>query len=147
MPSADPAVTDFEYADGSYFTPSAKCFVLRVPAAIRSTEKLFDEFASAGCFPDYFGGNWNALLDCLRDLSWIEEREVVLLHQDLPLQDCVPDCRIYLAILRTAMLDWSIERVATDLVTPTGWQYVDHRLRVVFPREARDAVSRVVSGP
>ena len=29
-------------------------------------------------FPKTFGGNWDAFADCLRDLSWIEERGYVL---------------------------------------------------------------------
>ncbi|MFR9164902.1 MAG: barstar family protein [Dysgonomonas sp.] len=35
-------------------------------------------------FPNYFGFNWNALLDCLRDFDWIEEKYIILIH-DCPL--------------------------------------------------------------
>ena len=32
-------------------------------------EVVMDRFASSGGFPDYFGRNWDALIDCLREPS------------------------------------------------------------------------------
>jgi Barstar (barnase inhibitor) len=32
---------------------------------------LLDRFAEAGAFPDWWGVNWDALADLLRDLSWL----------------------------------------------------------------------------
>ena len=34
--------------------------------------------------PDYFGGSWDALDDCMRDLSWPPEQEITLTFQGLP---------------------------------------------------------------
>ena len=42
-------------------------------------EKLFDAFASALGFPEWFGGNWDALEDCLGDLSWRQAEGHVLI--------------------------------------------------------------------
>jgi RNAse (barnase) inhibitor barstar len=41
-------------------------------------------FAEALKFPDWFGGNWDALADCLNDLSWLPAGGYVLLleHAD-----------------------------------------------------------------
>jgi RNAse (barnase) inhibitor barstar len=38
-------------------------------AAVRGKDDLLRAIAAALRFPDYFGMNWDALLDCLRDLA------------------------------------------------------------------------------
>lgn len=40
---------------------------------------LLDAIATALEFPDWFGGNWDALEDCLSDLSWNKARGYVVL--------------------------------------------------------------------
>jgi len=41
---------------------------------VKNEEELFIELSSKLQFPDYFGYNWNAVYDCLRDLHWIEQK-------------------------------------------------------------------------
>lgn len=138
--------TTFEYAD----SPESMCeqddFVLRIPAGIRTKAELLVALVSAGRFPDYFGGNWDALQDCLRDLSWISNRKVLVVHSDLPLHSNPAECRTYLEILQTALADWA-ESVKPDAVEPPPeWSYVDHELRVVFPSQFKAVVARLVAG-
>lgn len=45
----------------------------------RGKRALLNAFARACGFPDTFGGNWDALADCLQDLSWLPEQGTVLL--------------------------------------------------------------------
>lgn len=42
---------------------------------------LFDRCAQELAFPGWFGRNWDALLDCLGDLSWLAGRGHVLLWE------------------------------------------------------------------
>lgn len=48
-------------------------------ATVDLTQPLFAAFAQALSFPHWFGANWDALEDCLGDLSWREGDGQVLL--------------------------------------------------------------------
>jgi len=59
--------------------------VVRIPRGIRSKEKLLAILADKLRFPRYFGYNWDALEECLRDLSWLPQGQpVTIVHDDLP---------------------------------------------------------------
>jgi hypothetical protein len=46
--------------------------LVEVPlAGVRRKEDLLDILATALNFPAYFGRNWDAAEECLRDLSWL----------------------------------------------------------------------------
>lgn len=104
-------------------------FVVNVPAEISSKSALLASFAAAGKFPDYFGGNWDALLDCLRDFDWIGENQIIIKHGDLPLRASPTECRTYLEILHEAVNDWAR--------TPAQMNLPVHELRVLFPAGVR----------
>ena len=94
-------------------------------SAIRSKEDLLKGFAVDLKFPEYFGLNWDALADCLRDLHWIIEKEVVLVHDELPSLDDQM-LRTYLQILHEAVDSWKPDD--------------DHSLRIVFPKGSESRV-------
>lgn len=50
---------------------------------LASADQLFDAFRKALQFPDYFGFNWNALVDMMRDLSWLKGKGVSILVTSL----------------------------------------------------------------
>jgi hypothetical protein len=131
---------NFEFIDTPSRLVGPSEFVIQVPARIKSKPELLAEFARMGRFPDHFGGNWDAFLDCLRDLSWISNRTVSVVHADLPLADNPGDCRIYLDILQTALSDWASSAKADVVTPPPGWEYVEHELRIVFPIDFKAAV-------
>jgi RNAse (barnase) inhibitor barstar len=44
--------------------------------------ELMDALAVGFSFPDYFGRNWDAVDECLRDLSWLPAEGYVLVVRD-----------------------------------------------------------------
>lgn len=50
---------------------------------------VFNEFARAMEFPDYFGHNWDALEECLADLEWLPAKGYVVLITEA--QGVIPD--------------------------------------------------------
>ena len=50
-------------------------------------DAMLRALAQALAFPEWFGGNWDALEDCLTDLSWRPADGYVLLLEDFNLND------------------------------------------------------------
>jgi RNAse (barnase) inhibitor barstar len=46
--------------------------------SIRTCEDLFLRLAQEMSFPNYFGMNWDALDECLRDMTWLPAKGYVL---------------------------------------------------------------------
>jgi Barstar (barnase inhibitor) len=80
-------------------------------------------------FPSYFGFNWDALDDCLRDFRWLSCAGVTLLHTELPRLTPEGGTREYIATLADAVRAWNARQG-------------DFALRVVFPSNERDALER-----
>lgn len=83
---------------------TAKVFYVRIDPSIQVTEELIRSLYYLLWLPGYFGYNWDALYDCLRDLSWMPCHKVVLVHESLP-ELPRDDLKIYLEILRDSVLD------------------------------------------
>jgi hypothetical protein len=72
--------------------------------AFADKARLLQNMASALRFPDWFGHNWDALEDCLTDLSWREAPAYVLLI-DNPKPD--EDLDVLTDILRSSAESWA----------------------------------------
>lgn len=95
----------FKFFDVMPSYDAAEVFYVRIDPEISLSKELLKALYFQLWFPGYFGFNWDALSDCLRDLGWISCRKVVLVHQALP---NLPekDLKIYLEVLRDAIIDW-----------------------------------------
>lgn len=108
--SEDPITSD-DAGSGFFFgppdsLPTEHAFTAEIPASIRSKQKLLRTLASGLRFPSYFGHNWDALEECLRDFSWLSTGSVQIRHHDLPLASGSQDRRTYLQILAAATAHW-----------------------------------------
>ena len=75
-------------------------------AGAAGKEALLARLAQALGFPEWFGGNWDALEDCLADLSWRAAAGHVLLIEgqgELPLDDL----GVLIEILAAAAEHWA----------------------------------------
>lgn len=95
-------------------------FVATLPLSISSTEELLQAIYESLHLPGYFGFNWNALSDALRDLHWIHEHRVILVHQTIP-EIPAEDLLIYRDILKGSVESWS--------------EGQEHEFRVILPLE------------
>ena len=92
-----------------------------------SKDELFRQLNVKLNFPTYFGFNWDALSDCLRDFNWIEQQRIALIHDVLPeLKE--QEMIIYLQILFDAIGDWEKDK--------------NHYLEVVFPIQSKEIVDK-----
>jgi hypothetical protein len=67
-------------------------------------EAMLERIAKALGFPDWFGGNWDALEDCLIDLSWREAEGHVLLFSGLRPSD---DLGVLIDVLASSAEFWA----------------------------------------
>ena len=77
--------------------------------SLENDDNVFLQFYEAFQFPDYFGWNWDALSDCLRDLSWMPaERYIVIIdHAEETLAREANDRRTFFSILQRTVRDWN----------------------------------------
>ena len=78
----DPAQHYSVYVVGQSLTPMWPWRLVR-GSRMLTEANVFQEFAAALQFPAYFGKNWDALDECLHDLSWLPGRRVALLVDGL----------------------------------------------------------------
>ena len=70
---------------------------------------IFNEFARALEFPDYFGHNWDALEECLADLEWLPAKGyvVVITAAQFVIPDDDEEYETLLEVLNDAGEAWS----------------------------------------
>jgi hypothetical protein len=122
-----------------------------VPAGIKNAAVLLDVLATGLLFPEYFGGNWDALGECIQDLSWLPPGDIILQHEDLPLAEDKSSLSIYLSILKAAVDTWSKTGSNLIFVSPEKWDasgeralLVRRKLFIVFPSDTRRIVESIL---
>lgn len=73
--------------------------LVHVPRGISEKQMLLSLIAESLMFPAYFGFNWDALDECLGDLSWLQKPLVRIWHDDIPMASHPDEARHYLKVL------------------------------------------------
>jgi hypothetical protein len=124
-------VTTFAFLDRmAQSNSSAK--IVEVPRSTATKDEIISLLAKALGVPDYFGANWDALDECLRDLSWLKECVLVIRHDGVPRLP-VDVLRMYLDILARAVESWRGKS--------------EHEVVVTFPASAREEIAMMTKGP
>lgn len=98
--------------------------------AIDAERDLFSAMARALAFPDWFGANWDALEDCLSDLSWRSGAGHVLLLRTYPQGDALG---VLIDVLRATAEYWAGRK------RPFFAVFVDPQKKLQLPELYRDA--------
>lgn len=102
-------------------------FVVHI-SIVHSEKELMNELNSKFKFP-YFGYNWDALYDLLRDFHWIDQKKIVMVHDQMPDFDHA-SMKIYILLLRDSINDWKLGE--------------DHILEVIFPEEGKSLIRAIL---
>ena len=90
---------------------------------------LFRKLGDILTFPNYFGENWNALFDCLRDFSWINKKGITLVHEEIPVLS-EEQLRMYFDVLFSAVNDWK----ETD----------EHYFNIIFSKRDKPKIMKLI---
>jgi hypothetical protein len=110
---------------------------------MRTVDRLFDEFAAALQFPDYFGENWPAFNECLADMDWLAMNNGVAIAVLQP-GEVLADSPVELEVLVRAITD-AAETYAEPISLGEWWDRPAVPFHVVLhagPGESDDVVGR-----
>lgn len=77
-------------------------------AELKSKQELLSNLSHVMKFPGYFGGNWDALEECLNDLGWLPANGYVvqLKNADTFINCCPTDFDIFIQIIESVSRSW-----------------------------------------
>lgn len=77
---------------------------------MKTKEQLMTTMKEAFSLPDYFGMNWDALDEAIKDLSWMDDVNVIsisIMNSNQVLADATEkDCNIFKQIMDSAVTYW-----------------------------------------
>ncbi|WP_068469972.1 barstar family protein [Candidatus Protochlamydia phocaeensis] len=124
-------MSSFLFFTPPFKTPTNKQKIVLIPKDIREKSELFNLFSTQLEFPLYFGANWDALYDCLRDLNWILENEILIIHEDIPLKVAESEEKKYLELLLDVLISWQNDN--------------NHHLAIFFPEEEKSKIQKILA--
>ena len=83
-------------------------FQVLIPT-VKSKQELISELADKLHFPDYFGYNWDALCEVLRDFYWVNEKIIMIEHHGISTIP-VADLETYLEIISEVEKFWEEDK-------------------------------------
>lgn len=91
--------------------------VFRLLTSPKNKQELIHELAKICNFPSYFGNNWDALADALKDFHWYSAKGYVIILQN-PWTIPLSDLDIFYDIVCESSTLWKEEKVSLKLLIP-----------------------------
>jgi len=111
----------------SYYVSEA--FIAHI-SNVNSKEDLLKQIGESLHFPKYYGFNWDALSECLKDLSWITQKNVVIVHdKTFAFEETV--FKSYFQVLLDATETWKLSD--------------EHFIQIVFPECSEILVRSIIN--
>jgi RNAse (barnase) inhibitor barstar len=120
---------DFIFFDGMSLFIDDSSWVGHI-TEVSSKIDLLKQISFSLKFPEYFGLNWDALYDCLRDFHWLSQHRIIIVHDDIPHLDDQA-LNIYISVLYDAINDWK--------------EGEEHELDVVFPKQYEQKIESLIT--
>ena len=109
--------------------PEDKVVVVR--KGISKKDELYDLFSQELKFPLFFGRNWDALYDCLSDLSWLPEYRVLIIHEDVPFKEQDLERSLYIDLISDLEINWHDRNI--------------HKLDIAFHANCQKEIAQLLS--
>jgi RNAse (barnase) inhibitor barstar len=123
-------VASFLFFDEPLKYSQSDAYIAVMSIHVHGKKCLLKDFYEKLRFPEYFGFNWDALYDCLCDLSWLNEKKIVLLYESLPSLDD-ESLHSFLDVVNASIIDWKEDDV--------------HSLEVVFPLSLKNKIEEILN--
>ncbi|MBQ7941480.1 MAG: barstar family protein [Muribaculaceae bacterium] len=98
--------------------------------SIKNKTELFEELSTKLHLPSYFGHNWDALNELFNDFHWIDEKEIIIIHEDVSSMN-QNDLEIYIKIISNSLISWQ--------------QDTKHIIKYIFKTKDKDLVQCIMN--
>ncbi len=114
----DPLI--FQWPETVQALESLGYFVPQIEDALIATKNDLLKALDEACdFPDYFGFNWDALLDCLSDFHWHPAKGYILVFEN-PKGLNQGDLKLFLEVAQEANRRWASRGIPFKLLVSKG---------------------------
>ena len=89
---------------------------------LNSKTELLGELSQAMKFPDYFGNNWDALEECLNDLSWLAAKgyAIHLKEADNFVSKSAAEFHIFAQLIESVSRSWKSKNIDFVVLVETN---------------------------
>lgn len=121
-------ITNLQFTDTPQNFIGKDYLSIEIPSNISTKKKLLNILEEKFRFP-YFGRNWDALWDLLNDFHWIKEKNISIIHSDIPLRQNPNELDTYLEILNDVSEVWK--------------KRTEHKFIVTFPKNTKEIIKKL----